>query len=217
MKKIKLLLCSAIVISATSLSACMIPYHNNASQRYYSNQQTRIQETPPIIYYNPPLDAVSIVPIAKMEASFLGNEWDGITIPGRQICRRDGGQGNTPPLRITNIPKGTDVIIMEFNDSSDLVLGYDGSHGKIGVWHDGTSELNVAPISGETLNLPKFAFVEQLHRFHFSRGSAYMPPCSQGAGHQYFVKIKAVNIEKLADNRIRKTVLDEEVVQLGKY
>lgn len=204
------LLSACVVLS--SLAACAYP----AYQYNYGNPYAPTYMTPPVTFYNPPLEAVSIVPVAKMQVEFMGDKWDGKAIPGDEICIRQGGRGHTPPLRVRNIPNGTDFLLLEFNDATNFEDSYDGALGKIGVWHDGTAELHIPPIFGETNKLPSFAFAEKLHEGEFSKGVIYMPPCNSGPKHDYFMKIKAVDLKK-TNSGTRKIVLDEFILPLGKH
>ena len=145
--------------------------------------------------------------------------WDGKTIPGSQICQRDGGLGESPPLVIYEVPKGTNAIIVEYNDLDDLKLARDGGMGTVGYPYfetgDQTAVLRPVPM-GELL--PPYAFKERNHRFDGGRRGAYMAPCSRGAGHRYQATVKAVKREVSEETgQLTTRVLGMGQINLGTY
>lgn len=141
------------------------------------------------------------------------SSWNGENIPAGQQCRRYGGKGNTPSLIIENLPKGTNAIIVEYNDLSFAKLSSNGGHGKIGYWvKDNQKTITIPSIQGETAKLSGDAFVESNARA-ISKG--YLPPCSGGRGNTYSATVKAV----YKSNSQEKTnkLLGLGKIILGKY
>ncbi len=156
--------------------------------------------------------------MAKLDAKFADASWDGKIIPNKQWCSLYSGNGFTPEMIISNVPKGTNAIIMEINDEGYSKLSTNGGHGKIGFWiNQDSSTITLMPVQGETSkDLPYGAFIESASR---STGrwatSGYLPPCSGGKGHMYSAEIKAVYKAKNKDEKSK--LLGETYIQLGRY
>ncbi len=152
-----------------------------------------------------------------LKVSFADNSWDGQKIPKGQHCRKFGGNGSTPPLKIENIPAKANAIIVEFNDSSYRPLSYDGGHGKIGFWiAKGASVTTLRAVAGGTKVMPEGVFLVAKNRAGgkwYSEG--YLPPCSGGRGNLYVAVVKAVAIKKGTD--APPTVLATGKINLGRY
>jgi len=154
--------------------------------------------------------------LADLKISFESGQWDGRNIPAGQQCRRDGGQGATPILRIENIPPRTNYLLIEISDKSFIPMD-NGGHGVIGMYlTPGTAETTITAIPGHTFSLPKGYFVISAHRRpSWDTPGAYLPPCSGGNGHYYYLFVKAIyapeNLEKMPD------FLGRGKVFLGRY
>lgn len=154
----------------------------------------------------PPLgDEDGILP--PLTVSFADPEWTGQTIPVDQVCRKFGGQGDTPPLTVANVPANAARIVVSFNDANYPPLSSNGGHGKIGFTLppgvQGTVTLPSMP--GETNTLPRGATVVAPNRatgFYATEG--YLPPCSGGNGNTYFAVVTAMDAanQPLARGRI---------------
>ena len=156
------------------------------------------------------------VQAADLKVSFADAAWDGEKVPKGQQCTKFRGKGETPSLKVENIPVGANAIIVEFNDRSYQPLSYDGGHGKIGFWiAEGTSSFTLPSVPGETKELPDGSFVETRNRAtgDFAR-PGYLPPCSGGSGNKYFAEVKAV--QKI-EGKKKPKVLAKAKIQLGKY
>ncbi len=112
----------------------------------------------------------------------LGGGWDGRKVPKGQQCKLNGGNGATPPMRVSGIPKGAVWIIADFNDKSYQPLSRDGGHGRIAYPVRGaTTDLPALP--GMTAKLPAGAQVVKAARGTGKYASpGYLPPCSGGQG-----------------------------------
>lgn len=145
--------------------------------------------------------------------------WDGESVPVGQQCLMHGGvDPSTPSIQVSNIPSGSDAIILEFSDRNSVQMN-NGGHGKVGfIIATGTIDAVVPPIPGQTFILPPGFYLIQEHRaaalFSFTAG-AYMPPCSGGIGNSYYVTVKAVKLVS-ADGKTF-TLLDESILELGRY
>ena len=149
---------------------------------------------------------------AEMNASLQG-DWTGKKIPKGEQCKKFGGNGATPPIKITGIPKGTVEIEAEFNDRNFQPLSYSGGHGIIGF-----------AVKGDSVNLPKFPG-ETADKKLFPKGSriiknsraringmpvkGYLPPCSGGRNNLYQVLLKA----RSKDGK----VLEQIYLTIGRY
>lgn len=154
--------------------------------------------------------------IAKLEISFADPEWDGITIPIKQICENE--EASTPRFIVTNIPAGTNAIITEFSDK-DYTPMDNGGHGRIGYRiSEGTKKVTIPSIRANTTDLPdRFFLIADSSRFDSKliKAGAYTPPCSGGVGSLYYATFKAVHKATSKDD-ISK-LLGIGKIDLGRY
>ena len=156
-----------------------------------------------------------VKPQQSFEVSFTDPEWDGKKIPKGQQCRRFKGKGVTPRLTIKNIPAGTNAIIMEFSDADSNSMNF-GGHGKIGYFIDqGVSEVIIPSAPGHTFDLPEKFFKVAAHKLpSWDKAGAYMPPCSGGKRHRYYVTIKAVYKDPAGK---KSKLFGKEKLNMGRY
>lgn len=156
--------------------------------------------------------------MAKLNVKFADSKWDGITVPKNQGCRVDGEKGFMPTFTISNIPKGTNAIILEMNDEDYQPLSTNGGHGKVGYWvTPNSSSVTLPTVEGETTsNLPKNVFIETASRStNRYATNGFLPPCSGGKGHIYHLDVKAVYKAKNDDEQSK--LLGTSHIKLGKY
>ncbi len=149
-----------------------------------------------------------------LNVSLDSSGWDGKKVPVGQQCARFGGKGSTPVLQLSQVPAGTNAIIMEYSDRSYQPMD-DGGHGKVGYRIEPNQlSVTIPSIAGHTFDLPEKFFLFEAHRSPgWAKEGAYLPPCSGGKGNKYYVTIKAV---KEVNGDIHE-VLGVVKVQLGKY
>lgn len=150
----------------------------------------------------------------RLFASLADSAWDGVKIPDGQQCAKFSGKGESPRIRVNNIPPRTDAIVVEFSDETYEPMR-DGGHGKVGYYVDKRmTEVTVPPIKGHTFDLPESFFVVEPQRApQWDTAGAYLPPCSGGKGNTYAATIKAV---RLMNGRVVETMADTNLI-LGKY
>jgi hypothetical protein len=56
--------------------------------------------------------------VSELSISFNDPQWDGILVPKIGQCKNCGGGGLSPALKVKNIPKVADLLIVEFNDKT---------------------------------------------------------------------------------------------------
>lgn len=83
----------------------------------------------------------------------LLSPWNGKKVPAGQECKIDGGNGSTPPMKLSGLPSGTAWVLIEYNDLSYQLLSKNGGHGSIGYPISGTSA-TLPAVPGMTSNLP---------------------------------------------------------------
>lgn len=146
--------------------------------------------------------------IAAMKASVLP-PWDGKNVPQGQNCKLDGGNGKTPPIKVTGLPAGTRWVVVEFNDKSYSPLSRNGGHGKIGFPVSG-SAATLPAVPGMTAKLPGGAVVVTKARSTGRYASpGYLPPCSGGKGNRYTADVKALDANS--------KVLEQVSIDIGRY
>ncbi len=152
-----------------------------------------------------------------LAVTFADPAWNGEKIPAGQQCKLFGGAGATPALKVSGIPEGATVIVLEFNDRDYFPLSRDGGHGKIGFAVSG-AEAVLPAVPGHTAEgLPPGSFIvapAQSWAEYASPG--YLPPCSGGTNHRYVADVKAVAMPaggSMGDGKVLATIR----VALGKY
>ena len=146
--------------------------------------------------------------LAEMSVKLEGG-WDGKKVPEGQQCSLQGGNGSTPPMRLSNIPKGAKWIYVEYNDRDYQPLSSKGGHGIIGYPVKGPSA-HLYPVQGMKPKLKGGAEVIKKARSTGKYSSqGYLPPCSGGRNSRYFAVIKAIDLNG--------KVLEKIKVNIGRY
>jgi hypothetical protein len=150
----------------------------------------------------------------QWEANLSDYGWDGKTIPDGQQCQRFGGiMPATPEIRIRNLPDDVNLIIAEYSDRDYKPMNH-GGHGRMAFAITPDQHLIKLPrVDGHSFHMPKGSFILAPHRNpEHDKAGAYMPPCSGGKGHEYYVTLKAVHFDGENVESFGKQVLE-----LGKY
>lgn len=144
-----------------------------------------------------------------LEAKFTDMAWDGVTVPAGQQCQKFGGENPaTPELMVSGIPEGTTTLLIEYSDRDSERMN-NGGHGRMTYMFEPTDTVTVPSVAGHTYELPaSFAIVEEHRAPTWDTPGAYMPPCSGGKGHAYYVTLKAL----AGDEEKAMTVLE-----MGKF
>lgn len=153
--------------------------------------------------------------IAALTLSLSDPYWDGKKVPEGQQCLKFGGGGQTPRIEVKDIPKGTEALIFEYSDHNYRPNDH-GGHGKIGyrLKEPNTYSITVPSVEGHTFDLPSGFFLVEKHRGKgWDKEGAYMPPCSGGNGHNYYVTVKAVSDITKTSYRL----LGESRLEMGVY
>ncbi|TXR53979.1 hypothetical protein [Reinekea thalattae] len=145
-----------------------------------------------------------------LEVKVADKAWDGMMVPEGQQCQKFGGDSPmTPKLKIKGIPKGSDSLLLEYSDRDSERMN-NGGHGRMQfALKANAKKVTVPSVPGHSYELPKgFTMVEAHRGPGWDKEGAYMPPCSGGNDHAYYVTVKSLQGDK---------VLAETVVELGKY
>ena len=145
-----------------------------------------------------------------LDVKFADKAWDGVNIPGGQQCQKFGGVNpSTPKWIVSDIPAGSDVIILEYSDRDSERMN-NGGHGKMRFVINSTAEkVEIPSVPGHTFQLSAGFTIIEAHRGPgWDKEGAYMPPCSGGKDHAYYVTVKTLKGDK---------VTAETVVEMGKY
>jgi len=148
--------------------------------------------------------------VVAIEVSFADPLWNGVLVPEGQQCQKFGGNNpSTPEWRITDIPAGSDLIVLEYSDRDSKRMD-NGGHGQMSFAIDATTQaINIPSVAGHSFTLPpKFTMIEAHRGTGWDIDGAYMPPCSGGKDHAYYVTIKIVK-----GDRVTAT----SIVEMGKY
>ncbi len=151
---------------------------------------------------------------ADFSAQLADEAWDGKMIPKGQQCQKfKGEQPATPALKISGIPAGTNMLEMAYSDR-DYEPMNNGGHGRVGMaLNHAHDSIDVPAIAGHSFDLPTgFLSIEAHRNPKWDKAGTYMPPCSGGKGHAYYVTVKALQF----DGNSAKT-LAETLVEIGKY
>lgn len=153
-----------------------------------------------------------------MQISFADEKWDGEKIPKDEVCSNYNEKaGATPKIEITNLPKGTNLLVFTYSDDTFKYMSM-GGHGIISYKvKEGEKTVVVPSFKGETFDLPKGFKSEIAHR-GVNRGKkagAYLAPCSGGKGNIYSVRIEAIHI--FEDEKELPELLETKDLVLGRY
>ena len=134
---------------------------------------------------------------------FVDSMWDGKTIPDEQQCpsKGDGVNPHTPKLKITNLPKGTNYLLMVITDED---YGQSGDHGIFRLKiPSGATEIIFPRIYQLKEEMPPGVTIEKGNRWVMGVGH-YLSPCSGGRNHNYYSDIVAYGEgdKKLGENYI---------------
>ena len=143
--------------------------------------------------------------IADMKEELLG-DWDGKRVPKGQHCKLHSGNGSTPPMKVTNLPKGTVEVHIEFNDKNYPPLSSGGGHGIIGYPVSGSSA-DLYSVEGMKGKLKGKAYVVRKARStgrYASQG--YLPPCSGGRNNMYAAVVKAMDASNKVIEKVRLNI-----------
>jgi hypothetical protein len=119
----------------------------------------------------------------------------------------------SPALLVSNIPKNTNKLLIEFNEPSYPPLSYDGGHGAIWVDPKGKTEVTIPSILEETMDLPEGVFLEHKHRAPIGKSGVFFGPCGCGMGESYVAVISAFTVTP--DKK--KTLLAKTTIELGTF
>jgi hypothetical protein len=98
---------------------------------------------------------------------------------------------------------------MEYSDRDSKNMN-NGGHGQISyALTSAMMKVEIPSVLGHTYALPEpFTMIAEHRGPGWDKAGAYMPPCSGGKDHAYYVTVKAVDGDK---------VLATTVLELGKY
>ncbi|SDZ93662.1 hypothetical protein SAMN05660420_00798 [Desulfuromusa kysingii] len=145
-----------------------------------------------------------------LEVNFADNTWDGIKVPAGQQCQKFGGDNPaTPKWIVSDIPAGSNALLLEYSDRDSERMN-NGGHGRMQfAINTSASTVTIPSVPGHTYMLPQgFTMVEAHRGPGWDKEGAYMPPCSGGKDHAYYLTIKALKDEM---------VTAETVIEMGKY
>lgn len=131
--------------------------------------------------------------VGVLHLSLTDADWDGKTIPKGQQCREYDGNGASPRITIQNIPFQANMLILEFSDATYKPCD-NGGHGVISYKiAQGSVEITVPSIPGQTFDLPNgFSLIQQHCGANLlMQPGAYIGPCP-GIGNLYYVRVKAL-------------------------
>lgn len=147
---------------------------------------------------------------AALEVKFADKTWDGIRIPEGQQCQKFGGNNpSTPQLIVTGIPVGSNGIVLEYSDRDSKKMDK-GGHGQMRFTISPQStRVEIPSVPGHSFELPPtFTMIEAHRGAGWDKDGAYMPPCSGGKGHEYYLTVKSVKDD---------TVTAKTVIEMGRY
>ena len=147
---------------------------------------------------------------AALDVKFADSAWDGNKIPEGQQCQKFGGNNpSTPKLIVTGIPVGSTAIVLEYSDRDSKKMDK-GGHGKMRfALSPQSTKVEIPSVPGHTFEIPPaFTMIEAHRGKGWDKAGAYMPPCSGGKGHEYYLTVKSVKDDK---------VTAKTVIEMGKF
>lgn len=156
------------------------------------------------------VSAVVSTNVFSLDAKIADAAWNGIKVPEGQQCQKFGGKNpSTPKLIVSEIPENTNELVLEYSDRDSDRMN-NGGHGMMSFTLDSPkTEVQIPSVPGHTFDIPSaFKMIEAHRGPGWDKAGAYMPPCSGGKGHAYYVTVKAV-----AGDKVTATT----VLEMGKY
>lgn len=155
----------------------------------------------------PLLTAVCLaVPAAAEIKVQLQAPWTGDKIPAGQQCKMHGGNGATPPMKVSGLPAGTVAVLVEYDDKSFQPLSSRGGHGTLLYPVSGASA-TLPSVPGMTDKLPGGVRVHKKARSTGQYGSkGYLPPCSGGRGNRYTATLYAIGADGKKGEKTQITI-----------
>ena len=145
-----------------------------------------------------------------LDVNFVDSKWDGKTIPEGQQCQKfDGVKPGTPKLSVSGIPAGSDSVVLVYSDRDSKKMN-NGGHGIMSyTLAKGANKVQLPVVAGHSYEMPKgFEMIAEHRGAGWDKEGAYMPPCSGGSGHEYYVTVQTYK---------GNTVTAETVLELGKF
>jgi len=150
--------------------------------------------------------------VPKLGLSLADSAWNGTTLPRGQQCKKNGGNGATPAMTVTNVPQDTVQFHVAYSDVS-WKGGHNGFHGIIGHSHTGASQASLISVPGDIVkNFPAgTSLIKDNQGFKgWAIHKGYMPPCSvAGKTHKYEAEVSAIDING--------DVLAKSTIQIALY
>jgi len=147
---------------------------------------------------------------SALEVKFSDPAWNGETIPVGQQCQKFGGENPaSPALTLSEIPLGSDLIVLEYSDRDSKKMD-NGGHGIMSYAIDNAmTNIDIPSVTGHSFDIPQgFTMIEKHRGAGWDIEGAYMPPCSGANNHAYYVTVKSMK---------GTTVTAEKVLEMGKY
>ena len=144
------------------------------------------------------------------DAKLADKSWDGVAVPAGQQCQKFGGNNPaTPKIMVSGIPAGSNTLVLEYSDRDSQPMN-NGGHGMMSYkFAPAATEVEIPSVAGHTFDMPASFTMINAHRSpNWDKAGAYMPPCSGGKSHAYYVTVKALDGDK---------VTATTVLELGKY
>ena len=145
-----------------------------------------------------------------LDVNFVDSKWDSKTIPEGQQCQKfDGVKPGTPKLSVSGIPAGSDSVVLVYSDRDSKKMN-NGGHGIMSyTLAKGANKVQLPIVAGHSYEMPKgFEMIAEHRGAGWDKEGAYMPPCSGGSGHEYYVTVQTYK---------GNTVTAETVLELGKF
>lgn len=161
--------------------------------------------------------------VKKLDVRFGFYKWNGINIPKEGISIKCGGDGLSPDFYVSNIPKGTNAILLEYEDTYLKRIGYSVGNGAYWISTEGKTEIYIPSVVEGARALPEGIFPEREHsgtKVFNEISGVYRAPNScgfdnKGLGHRYSVHIKAVY--KPYSQEEQGLLLGYEFMELGVF
>lgn len=135
--------------------------------------------------------------------------WTGDKIPAGQHCTLQGGNGSTPPMKVSGLPQGTAGILVEYDDKTYKPLSTKGGHGTL-LYPAKAGTVTLPAVPGMTAKLPGGVRVYKKSRASGKfKSDGYLPPCSDGRNNKYTATLMPISAQG--------KVLDKVQVVIGRY
>ena len=134
--------------------------------------------------------------LTPLQVSFVDSAWNGAGVPKLGMCQLCGGEGQSPAIRVQNIPVATSAIVVEFNDIDWPPGSEGGGHGVLRIPVTNQQTVIVPSVPEQTLELPSEVTLVSRHILTWKGSPGYLGPCACQSSNRFEAVVRAIKMEQ---------------------